>query len=309
MRISSRMYADYYLADLQAQQQRLFALQRTVATGKRILTPSDDPAGAQQAAALVDALRANEQYLTNVSDAKTIVEQNQALAKSALQGVDDALVAAQKGANDSNTADARASLAETVNQLLEAALETANDRTLGRYTLAGTHTATAPYVATRDASGRITAVALDPAVTPDTVNRQVDVNNLLKVNLNGPDMFGGAGAPAGSTDYFATLVQLRDALQANDGDAVRALLPQLQQLHDQVSAQQSLAGSTWQRLDTIQNKLENQQVLLDSNRSSIEDADMTRATSDLQSEQAIYQQALAVGNKILQLGLGAFLSA
>ncbi|MBI5837360.1 MAG: hypothetical protein HZB25_08950 [Candidatus Eisenbacteria bacterium] len=307
MRISSRMYADFFLSDLQAHQQRLFELQRVVATGKRILTPSDDPVGAQQVAATINALSANQQYQSNVSDAKTIVEQAASVAKAAGKTLADAIVTAQRGANDSNTASARTALAAAIDQLLETALDTGNDHSLSRYTLAGTHTSTPPFVATRDGSGKITAVALDPAVTTDAINRQIDKGNILKVNLNAADIFGGTGAPPGSIDYFASLIQLRDALAANDGNAVRALVPQLQTLHEQVSAQEALAGSRWQRLDDVQTKLEDQAVVLQSNRSRVEDIDTASAAADLQAEQLIYQQALAVGNRILQMGLGQLL--
>jgi flagellar hook-associated protein 3 FlgL len=302
------MYADNFVMDLQSHQGRLLELQRQSASGKRILAPSDDPVGAQQVTATKAAEASNKQYLTNVSEAKTLVEHAEAVAKAAGQAVDDAIVAANRGANDTMSALDRAALATTLDQLIEGALDSANDRSLGRYSLAGTHTATAPYTATRDAQGKILSVTLDPSVTSDSVNRQVDSNNILKVNLNGPDIFGGAGSPAGSTDYFATLIQLRDALRNNDGNAVRALLPQVQSLHDQVYSQEALAGSRWQRLDSVQAKLETQQLELGANRSRLEDVDVARAAVDLTAEQNIYQQALMVGNKILSLNLSQLLT-
>ncbi|HVP38447.1 MAG TPA: flagellar hook-associated protein FlgL [Candidatus Saccharimonadales bacterium] len=307
MRISTQMITDTFVANLQDQQARLYVLQQQSATGKRILNPSDDPIGAQQVAATLDRLSANHQYQTNVSDARSFVEQSASVAQSAGSALDSALVAAQTGANDTESAADRTALGSQVNQLLEEALDTANDRSVGRYTLAGTHTATAPYVASRDAQGQITAVALDPTVTPDAVDRQVDVGNVIKVNLNGPDIFGGGGAPAGSTDYFATLIQLRDALNNNDGATVRSLIPQLQALHDQVQAQVAVAGSMAQRLDSVQQKLQQEEIDLQSNRSRLEDVDVAQVSVDLQTQENLYQQALTVGNRILSLDLNRLL--
>jgi flagellar hook-associated protein 3 FlgL len=307
MRISTRMFTDNYVANLEEHQARLFRLQQQAATGKRILNPSDDPIAATQASAASTALQATKQYLINVSEAKTLAEHSSTVVKAALKSVDDAMVVAEHGGNDTLSAADRKALAETVNQLLEAALDTANDRSLGRYTLSGTHTGTQPYVAVRNAQGQIASVTLDPSVTSDSVNRQVDANNVLKVNLNGPDTFGGTGSPAGSTDYFATLVQLRDALASNDGTAVRAIMPQMQALHDQVSSQVALSGSMWQRIDSVQSKLEGQEINLEANRSRLQDVDVAKAAVDLQTEQNIYQQALAVGNKILSLNLSQLL--
>jgi flagellar hook-associated protein 3 FlgL len=302
------MYTDNFVMDLQTHQGRLLELQRQSASGKRILSPSDDPVGAQEVTVVKAAQAATTQFLTNVSAAKALVDHTYSVVNAAGQAVDDAIVAANRGANDTMAAVDRKALATTVNQLLEGALDSANDSTQGRYTFSGTHSATPPYVATRDASGNITGVTLDPTVTADAVNRQVDSNNVLKVNLNGPDIFGGAGSPAGSTDYFATLIQLRDALKNNDSTAVRALIPQVQSLHDQVFSQAALAGSSSQRLDSVQSKLESQQLELAANRSRLEDVDIARAAVDLQTEQNTYQAALAVGSKILSLNLNQLLT-
>ena len=304
IRVSTRMFEDSYLQDLAVHQSRLYKLQQQSATGKRILSPSDDPLAAQQATLQQASLAANHQYQTNLSDAKMQVSHAYTVTRTVTDLVDQAQTLAEQGASDSITPDGRAALATQLNQLLEEAASQANDQTLGRYTYAGVHTGTAPYTVTRDAGGNITAVTATATSTTGDINRQVDAGTSLKVNLNGSDVFGGVGAAPGTIDYFATLVQLRDALKNNDANAVRALVPQLGQLHDQTQAMVTVTDARAQRLARIQGTLEQQDTDTQATISQLENVDIAKAALDLQSEQLVYQQALQVGSRILTLGLG-----
>ncbi len=307
MRVSTQMFSNNYVSNLLAHQGRLFNTQQQVATGKRLLTASDDPTGAQQATGLHALLDATTQYQTNASDARTFVESGYALAQGSFRIAQDAMKLTVRAASDSITPDGRKALAATVDQMLEEAFDLSNEHGLGRYTMGGTASGTPPFVATRNAQGQITGVNIQAGAVGGVVNRQLDETSVLKVNLNGPDMYGGTGSPAGSVDYFSTLIQLRDALAANDADTVRSMVPQFQKLLDQVQGQVTLGDARVQRIDNIQKKLEAQSMRILGAISTIEDVDVAQAAVQLQSEQAIYQQALAIGNRILTLGLGSLL--
>lgn len=306
MRISSSMVSGSYLADLHQQQERLYKLQREAATNLRIVDPSDDPGGSIQATGLHARKQGIDQALSNLDDARQHVEHSETVVTTAQKLLSEAHKLALKGAGDTSTPDARAALAKQVNDLLEEAAGTANDSYLGTYTMAGVNTDTAPYSITRNGSGLITSVAAPAAAVSGSIDRQIG-SAIVKVNMNGSDVFGGAGSPAGSVDYFQTLVQLRDALNANDGPAVTALLPQLTKLEDQVGVQVTVTGSRTSRLDRLQSALESQSLDTDQHLSSLEDADTARVAIDLQTSQAVYQQALQIGNRILSLGLGSLL--
>ena len=306
MRISSSMVAGSYLADLHQQQEQLYKVQREAATNKRIVDPSDDPGGSIQASGLHTQKQVIDQYLSNLDDARQHVEHSETVVTTAQALISSAHKLALKGAGDTSTADARAALGKQVNDLLEEAATQANDSYLGTYTMAGVNTNTAPYTVTRDVNGQITSVAAPAASVSGWINRQIGTA-VVKVNLNGSDVFGGAGSPVGSVDYFQTLVQLRDALNSNNGPAVTALMPQLTKLEDQVGVQLTVTGAGTSRLDRLQSALESQSLDTQKHLSSLEDADTARVAIDLQTAQAVYQQALQIGNKILSLGLGSLL--
>ncbi len=302
MRVSTQMFSSSYLSELERHQEQLYRLQRQVASGQRLLDPSDDPTAAAQAATLHDEVARNTQYQVNITDALSLVQHSQAVARQLTSLADQTQQLALRAGSDSITPDGRQALAQQVDQLLNEAFDAANDRTLGRYTLSGTHTTPAPYTADRDAQGRILSVTAH--ASDGSVQRQVSDDITLKVNLNAPDILGGTGSPPGSVDYFATLIQLRDALNANDADTVRALVPTLQSLHDQAQAQVTLADVRAQRLQNVQDVLGQRDTDTRTQLSGLEDLDTAKAALDLQAEQAIYQQALQVGRSILSLSLG-----
>jgi hypothetical protein len=68
MRITSEVMVSRSLERLQTRLQAYERTQSQLATGKRILKPSDDPAGARRAIGLQQAMRAREQDLKNISD-------------------------------------------------------------------------------------------------------------------------------------------------------------------------------------------------------------------------------------------------
>ncbi|HEY8425237.1 MAG TPA: hypothetical protein VIK73_04385, partial [Limnochordales bacterium] len=69
MRISSRQIVDNVLINLHRNYARLDRLQTHLSSGKRVMVPSDDPAGAATATRLRAFVLENEQYLKNAQAA------------------------------------------------------------------------------------------------------------------------------------------------------------------------------------------------------------------------------------------------
>ncbi len=71
MRISTVQINRQGLTNILEQQQKLLQTQMQIATGKRILKPSDDPVGASQALLLNQQLRISERHQGNINLAET----------------------------------------------------------------------------------------------------------------------------------------------------------------------------------------------------------------------------------------------
>jgi flagellar hook-associated protein 3 FlgL len=70
-RMSSEQMSRNFLADLQGNYRSLADTQRQVSTGKRIITPSDDPVGIAIALGLRRDQRAGEAWSRNIDDSLT----------------------------------------------------------------------------------------------------------------------------------------------------------------------------------------------------------------------------------------------
>lgn len=83
MRISTNTVYELGIATLQQQQESLLKTQQQVATGRRVLTPADDPVAAARALDVSQADSANTQYAVNRNSAKS----NLGLEESTLQSL------------------------------------------------------------------------------------------------------------------------------------------------------------------------------------------------------------------------------
>lgn len=71
MRVSTSQIFDTGFKGINRNQYDVFRLQNQMSTGRRVLTPQDDPIAAAQALVLTQAQNVSEQYLTNQEDAQS----------------------------------------------------------------------------------------------------------------------------------------------------------------------------------------------------------------------------------------------
>lgn len=149
MRIASSTLYDVNVAVLNQQQARLLQTQQQISSGRRMLTPADDPAAAALALNVSQADAANTQYGSNIDQAQTAL----ALSEGVLQGVTTLLqdvqtTAVNAGSGILNNSDRRM-LASDLQQRLDGLIVLANhtDAT-GSYLFAGFQGDTTPFVTT-----------------------------------------------------------------------------------------------------------------------------------------------------------------
>jgi len=96
------------------------------------------------------------------------------------------------------------------------------------------------------------------------------------------------------------LIGLRDALNADDGPAVRAAIADVDAAHAQVATHFGELGGRVQRLEMTRNQLVDVRANLDELVSSIEDADLPDVIARFQSGQVALQAGLQAGAKVMQ---------
>lgn len=146
MRISTNLMQQLGINAMLDNQAQLSKTQLQLATGRRILTPADDPVGANRILDLQQSIDSVQQYATNSAAARSRLQ----LEESVLQGSGDLLTRASELAVQANNAtvsnEMRAGMASEAEQLLDELVAYANTRdSNGDYLFAGYQVTVQPY--------------------------------------------------------------------------------------------------------------------------------------------------------------------
>lgn len=146
MRISTNQIFDQNLTAMLNQQSALANTQNQLSTGKKIINPSDDPAGSVQILNLQREFSLTEQYLANANAASTKLREEEIALQSATDIIQRIRELAVQGLNDTNTQPDRQAIADEIKQLNLQLLGLANTRDAnGDYLFAGFASGNQPY--------------------------------------------------------------------------------------------------------------------------------------------------------------------
>lgn len=149
MRISTSQIEKRGVNAILDQQSSLSKTQLQLASGKRILTPADDPSGAAQALELNKSIADLDQYKTNADNAKLRVGLEDSILSQVTTSLQRIRELAVQGNNDSQTPQDRQATATEVKQRLDELVQMANSQDgNGEYLFAGLKTRTQPFTKT-----------------------------------------------------------------------------------------------------------------------------------------------------------------
>ncbi len=295
-RMATEQAVRNFLSDLQGNYRGLADSQRQVATGKRILTPSDDPVGVSIGLGLRRDMSATDTWSRNIDDSLTWLNTTDSALGQALEIVQRARELAVQGGNGTLSDASRQLIASEVAGLRSQFVEVGNSSLGGRFIFGGTATDTQPF----DPN---TAAATTP-VNTGLVNREVSPGAVLSVNITADRL---QTPPAGAPDIFTTIQDLSDALQTNDTAGITAALDRLDVHQDNISALRGEGAAKINRLELTQSRFQAQSIALGDQRSKIEDVDMAEAITNLTMRESVYKAALATGARVIQPTLVDFL--
>jgi flagellar hook-associated protein 3 FlgL len=207
IRVSTGMIFDAGVTAINNQTASLLHLQQQVATGRRIITPADDPVGAARALEVTQASDVNKQYATNHDNAKSAL----GLEEAQLTSINDMMARLKEltvqAGNAALSASDRRSVALELRARFEELLGIANatDGT-GQYIFAGYMGSTKPFGASVDAM--VQNAALEVSYSGDAGQRKLHVSptRFLEVSDAGNDVFMRIKNGNGyfTTDYATT---------------------------------------------------------------------------------------------------------
>jgi flagellar hook-associated protein 3 FlgL len=219
MRISTSQIYDAGMLGIQRNQQGLYQLQNQLSSGRRVLTPADDPVAAAQALVVTQSKDINAQYVENQGNASAQL----GLVEANLSSLTDLWQAARERAVESlgSLTDAQRGFIATDLQIkLNSMIGLANtDDGAGQFLFSGYQGATRPFAI----DGSVAPVA--PATQPPVVYFGDDGERLLQVeastriagNVSGAELFMNIRSGNGT---FATAVGGNSGGGINQGSAL-----------------------------------------------------------------------------------------
>lgn len=214
MRISTNMIFDQSMGAMQRQSAALLYTGQQIATGRKILTPADDPVASARALDVTQSRSVNTQFTTNQGAAEDALR----LVEGQLTGVGDILQYARVRALEAGNAalsDREVQfIATDLRSQFDAMKALANTRDAnGDYLFAGYRSADQPFNGTVDGG-------MSYAGDQGSRTMQVSPSRFMPTSFAGEDVFGEAGS--GVFETLATFIQALEGPAAGRAAAITA---------------------------------------------------------------------------------------
>ncbi|HET7267199.1 MAG TPA: flagellar hook-associated protein FlgL [Oleiagrimonas sp.] len=187
MRVSTRTLYALSTRSMNNQRSQLLHLSQQIASGRRVVRPSDDPQAASRAVQVSQAQAVNQQYTATRVSARNALS----MEENVLGGVSDAVISARtlilEAANGTLSDADRASVASQLEGIFHTLVGQANATDgNGRYLFGGYQNNAKPFV-TDPVTGDITYAGGN-----QTRRLRVDASRLMSVGNTGAEVFEGA---------------------------------------------------------------------------------------------------------------------
>ncbi|MDT8716672.1 flagellar hook-associated protein FlgL [Clostridium sp. 19966] len=328
MRVTNSMLAANYLNDMNRNLQNMQTLQQQLSSGKEISKPSDDPFKTARIMQINTNISANAQYNQNIKDASSWLDATDTSLNqvgNVLQRVKELLVSA---GNTTYGSEERKSIKDEINQQVGQLSQILNTNFDGKYVFGGTRGTSKPTNIDADSNGnneifycdrdgnKITnptdpqitmiksdlttevsqGVSIDYNVSAGDVleftnesGKSVDVMSLLNGILTHLDDKKTAAEAADPTDTTSPL----DKLTGSDSQGILDALNHVLTLRSEVGAKQN-------RMDSAQQKNEDESTNLTALLSSTQDIDFTEKVMKYTTAQTVYTAALQTSARVIQ---------
>jgi len=300
MRISTAQWYRQGVDAMLDNQSNLSRTQLQLASGQRMLAPSDDPTAATKVLELDQLLGKVSQFQRNADRAETRLRREEEV----LEGMGDILQRvrelAVQGNTDSLTPEDRRAIALEVRQHLDGLLALANEMdSNGEYLFSGYRTGTPPIL--DDGSGNY-------SYQGDQGQRLVQIGSSRHVATNDPGdkvFMGIDDGSGGTTDLFAIVQQFASDLEADSPSG--ATLTQLDNAIDRISNVRVSIGGRMNAIDNQRGINDSFSMVMETNRSGLEDLDYAEAISRMQQQMLSLQASQQTFMKVEGLSLFNYL--
>ncbi|ABY91762.1 flagellar hook-associated protein FlgL [Thermoanaerobacter sp. CM-CNRG TB177] len=296
MRVTDGMLVTNFLNNYHNNLEKLQKNQNMLSTGKKISRPSDDPVAVATSLRIRTDMARNDAYTKNADYAKSWLD----ITDSALNQLGDLLQRtrelAVQGANGTLTQADMQKMANEIEQLKAQMIQVGNTQYNGRYIFAGFKTTTQPFSEDNNSyNGDNGLIEFEVGAGGNKIAVNVPGDKVFDVDLTG------------TSQLLVMMDNLKSALDSGDHQAVSNLIVDVDKQMENVLAVRAEVGAKSNRIDLIQNRLQDDNYNFTALLSKSEDADLAQVITNLKMDENVYRASLAAGARIMQPSLIDFL--
>jgi flagellar hook-associated protein 3 FlgL len=274
-----------------AMSKRMAQLQEQISSGKAIQRASEDPGGTRAVMTLRAEQTRMSQYAENIDNG--LLRLN--ATRTQVDSINDQLLKARdlviQGQASNSTASTRSALAAQIDVIASSLQVAANSDFAGRALFTGATSAATAYNAGGAYVGDTNAVT----------TRVDDFGSTVRIELNGPEIFG-----TGAANAFAVLTSIADSLR-NTPANLAANLTSLDSVITTARGAQATVGSRINQLNELRDVSADRLLSITGALAAVEDTDLTKTVMELTMQQTSYEAALYATASIMQPSLMDFL--
>lgn len=276
MPISTKLFNDQAINRFNQLTADIQSTQSKVATGKNVVRASDDPIAAANIAFTKDQKVMLDRFDTNIDRARTRLNLAENMLSETMNVVTRIYELTIQARNDSLSAVDRQAIGIEVSELRDTLAGFANSRdSAGNYLFSGYKSNQQPFVETD--AGTI-------EFHGDRGVHSVQISETLRANtgLDGADLFMRVDTDNGTQPLFDIVDKLASDLEG--GVINEPSIAEMEKVVDHIAIQQTHVGSQLSKINRQENVIERRVLLMEENLSALEDADLARLVTDLQSQ-------------------------
>lgn len=306
MRVGTFQSFQSQMSRMGSLQSTLAQLEAQIASGKRILDPSDDPLGSSRVADLQRSIDNNQQFIRNMDAITTQLS----FADSAVDAMSNQMVRAKElavqAANGTLTDADRKVISTELGQIIDQMLSLSNSRDAGgNYLFSGASVSTAPFA--RDATG---AIVWQGSGEAPKVPISADV--AVSTGANGLSMLsietsGGRQTILASLSEFKALLDDPGADAATFTTGMEKALRDTTAGIDRLADQRATFGSRMAQVDTETGRLKTLETTMTTAKSNLESLDVAAAIVQLKSAMTLLDASQQSFAQIKKLSLFSYL--
>lgn len=290
MRVTDKVKFDAFKNNLSKIKSTIDMTQNKIASGKKILTPSDDPVSASVVVGFAAEKNQNIQFGRNLERLKT----TGAFYQTSINSISDLLTRAKEiavaQASDTMDASTRKSSSEEIKGIIERLVSIGNTKIGSSYIFGGKKSNTVPF--SLDSDYKVTFNGTD-----DVSTIFVDRDTKEDAGISGDKVF------ISDTNIFDVLKTFKESLEKNDSSGIKSAMDDVEKSLEKTQINLAYVGTYTARIDKFIEYNETKNINITESLSNIMDVDMAQAVTDFNTLSSAYEAMLYTMSKIQSLSV------